>query len=105
MLHSILTAPCPVQHGIVANAGPVACAFPDGAAAADRGLAEHSLVRRVVADHPVAPERCHGIDVESDAAPALRSSAVAARSGIEGLPTVAGKKRFHPGMRILGADH
>src|SRR3984957_21320691 len=105
MFHSILTAPCPRQHGIVVNAGPIARAFPHGAAAAERGLAEYILVRRVVTDHPVAPERRHGVDVEGDAAPALRTSAGTGRSWIEGLPTVAGKIRFHPGVRIFGAHH
>src|ERR1700688_59113 len=105
MFHAILAALRPFQHRRIVKACPTTRAFPQGTTAADCGLAEHVLVRAVITDDPIAPERCHGIDVEGNAPPALRTSTRTSGGGIEGLPAVAGKVRFHPGMRILGADH
>ena len=63
------------EHRIVLVAGPLAGVFPESSGAADGGLAEDVLVRRVVADDPVAPEGSHRIDIKRKAFPPLRSSA------------------------------
>src|ERR1700722_1909022 len=105
IFYPILAATSPAQHALIVIAGPDASPFPQTASATHRGLTEDVLMRSVVTDYPVAPERGHGIDVKSDPAPALWRSRTAPRSGIECLPAVAGKIGFHPGVRVFGADH
>src|SRR6266567_5639561 len=105
MLDPILTAERPFQHCRIAVARPLPSTVHQPTGAAERGLTEGVLMRTVVADHPIPPERRHGVDVERKTVPALRGSDAARWSGIESLPAVTGKVCFHPRVRIFGSDH
>src|SRR5579863_6373873 len=104
MLNAILATTRPLEHGGVLVAGPLASVFPESASSADSGLAKDVLVRRVIADDPVAPEGSHRIDIQGDPVPSLRSSGAAGGSGIEHLPAISREVCLDPRMRVLGAN-
>src|SRR5271169_5999157 len=58
---SFLTAVGPAQHRGVMLTPPRAPPFPYASRSADRCVAQRELVRRVIADHPFAPEGRHRI--------------------------------------------
>src|ERR1700746_1631632 len=105
MLYVFLAALCPLQHGIVAVARPCARALPRCARTGERCLTQFKLVRRVVADDPLAPERSRCIEVEHGAIPAARRSSKAWWSRIERLPSITRKVRLNPGVCVLGTHH
>src|SRR5215467_16200833 len=100
---AILAAACPLQHRSVFVARPNACTFPHPSRATDRDCTERDLMRSVVADDPVAPERSHCVNVEAEASPPLRDSAVSSRRWIEGDPAVSGKVSLDPRVSIFRA--
>src|SRR5579864_3351272 len=76
------------------------------AAAAATGLFfQQALVRKVVVNHPLAPELGGRVEIEHSAAPAVIRLPRRWRCGIEADPTAAGKIHLHPGVRVTGADH
>src|SRR5579862_8279193 len=105
MFHAMLVVTGPVQHRLVVFARPGASAFPQIARAADRSLSQNKLMSRVIADDPVAPERGHGVDVQGQSSPTLRSAAVAGWSGIKALPAVSRKISFDPRVGVFGTDN
>ena len=81
-------------------AGPVACL----AAASNRSDGQHPLVRKIVIDHPIAPELAGGIQVKLQLAPARRQS-ISRRGWIEGEPSPVRDVSFDPGVRVAGANN
>src|SRR5207245_10536499 len=68
-------------------------------------LSQRVLVRRVIINHPLPPERRHCVRVQHYAIPSAMSLRWTRWGGIEAYPAIARKIRFHPGMRVAGAHH
>src|SRR5579859_4499242 len=105
MFHAILAPPRPFQHRLIVISRPLAGFFPRSARTRNGRLAQYVLVRTVVTDNPLSPERGHRIRIQRKTAPSLRNAAAPAGRWIKRLPAISGEVRFHPGMRILGSYH
>ncbi len=67
-------------------------------------LRQSDLVAEVVVDDPFAPGVLKPIPVHAHALEQAAALLVSGRRGIESDPAVAGKKYFHPHVRVAGAD-
>src|SRR5947209_19128173 len=74
----------------------------DGATTASCVLPKAELMGKVVVDHPLAPERRHGIHVKHEPVPLGMNLRIAGGCGIEGEPSFAGDIGIDPGMSVAG---
>src|SRR5208283_2524682 len=77
--------------------GPIRGTLPDISRQLD-------LMREVVVDDPLVPVELKPIDIEAQPGKQAGGVSRAWRSGVEGHPAGTRKVRFHPTVRVAGAD-
>src|ERR1700691_5670326 len=105
MPYASLSPPRPIQQCRIAQTSPHPASLPETPCPAQHRSTENVLVRGVVTDHPLPPERRCGVQVEHRPPPALRRLNHAPRRGIERDPPVSREVGFYPGVRILCPNH
>src|SRR5580700_1277458 len=105
MPYASLPSPRPIQKCRIAQTSPHTASLPESPRPAQHRSTENVLVRGVITDHPLPPERRRSVQVEHRPPPALRRLNRASRRGVERNPPVAREVGFYPGMRILCPNH
>src|ERR1700758_5173641 len=91
------------KHLLVVPLRPVAHPVDERAAPLHRVFAQGSLMAGVVVADPLPPERSHGVEIQSHAAPARRAAEGRTRRGIETDTSVGREICFDPGVGADGA--
>src|SRR5690348_15210574 len=99
-LNAVSYRPGTAHTALVDGNKPVSQVLELGTAAPGRGNCKRCLMSGVIVDDPLMPEFAHGIDIQECAIESPCSWLCTAWSGIECVPAIVRKIRFHPRMSV-----